>query len=117
MSIKDILGQITGKSDVGADVIDGFFTNILGERSGGLQALLEKFHASGLGHVASSWVSKGENLPISADEIKNVLGSDEVQALANRFNLPVETVTQMLADHLPHLVHKMTPEGKMPADK
>ena len=48
---------------------------------GGLQGLVQNFHDKGLGGVVSSWVSTGQNLPISGDQIHQVLGSDQVTAL------------------------------------
>ena len=54
---------------------------------GGLPGLLQNFHDKGLGGLASSWVGTGQNLPISADQVQHVLGSDQVKQLAQHSSL------------------------------
>jgi uncharacterized protein YidB (DUF937 family) len=83
---------------------------------GGLSGLVEKMTAGGLGHVVQSWIGTGANLPISADQIQAVLGSDMLRGMAAKVGLPVEKVAPMLAQILPGLVDKMkTPAGPAPA--
>ena len=41
----------------------------------GLDAVLEKFRASGLDDKVQSWISKGKNAALSPDEVKGALGS------------------------------------------
>src|SRR5262249_39241463 len=57
----------------------GLVTNViemLGKgQAGGLGGVVQAFEAKGLGNVVSSWISTGANLPISADQIRQVLGS------------------------------------------
>src|SRR5689334_16422397 len=43
---------------------------------GGLPALVQAFTQNGMGNIASSWVGTGQNLPVSPDQIRNALGSD-----------------------------------------
>ncbi|MEQ1766350.1 MAG: YidB family protein, partial [Methylotenera sp.] len=82
-------------------------------QNGGLDGILEKFKAGGLAEQAASWVSKGENLPISADQISSVLGSGAIADLAAKFGINPETLTSQIAEHLPTVVDKLTPEGKV----
>ena len=49
---------------------------------GGLQGLAQMFHDKGLGGMVSSWISTGPNPPISADQVQQVLGNDQVKDLA-----------------------------------
>ncbi len=86
----------------------------LGQGGGGLQGLLSMFQQKGLGDVAQSWVSTGANLPISAEQIMGVLGHGNIQQLASQSGLSVEDVGRQLAQHLPGLVDKITPEGQLP---
>jgi uncharacterized protein YidB (DUF937 family) len=39
---------------------------MINQQPGGLSGLLQTFHEKGLGEIASSWVSSGQNLPISS---------------------------------------------------
>jgi uncharacterized protein YidB (DUF937 family) len=81
---------------------------------GGLSGLVEKFQQAGLSDVVGSWIGRGENMPISADQISQVLGSDAVAGIAEKFGLNAQELSSGLAQHLPSLVDKLTPQGQMP---
>lgn len=83
-------------------------------QSGGLQGLIERFRNHGLGEIVDSWVGTGQNLPISADEITRVLGSDRVKQLAASAGIDVSALVPQLAQILPHLVDRLTPNGQVP---
>jgi uncharacterized protein YidB (DUF937 family) len=83
---------------------------------GGLSGLIEKFKEGGLGEQAASWVGKGENLPISPDQISSVLGSGAIAAMAAKFGLTPEMLSNQIAQHLPGMVDKMTPSGEVSTD-
>lgn len=85
-------------------------------QNGGLSGVLEKFKAGGLAEQAASWVGKGENLPISADQISSILGSGAIAEMAAKFGITPEVLSSQIAQHLPSVVDKMTPNGEVPAD-
>ena len=64
---------------------------VINNTPGGLSGWVQSFHDKGLGGVAASWVGTGQNLPISADQIQQVLGSDQVKQLAAKAGLFVAT--------------------------
>ncbi len=82
--------------------------------SGGLQGLAETFNEKGLGEVMSSWIGKGENLPISPEQIQQVLGSGQVQQIAEKLGVSSEEASSGLAEMLPQIVDKLSPEGSLP---
>ena len=92
-------------------------TSLLGNDGahGGLQGLIEKFQQGGLGDVVSSWVGKGENLPISAEQLTSVLGNDTLTGLASQFGVNTSDLAGQLSNVLPGLVDKLTPDGQAPA--
>ena len=81
---------------------------------GGLSGLIEKFQNGGLGDVAASWVGKGENLPVSGDQIRSVLGDDTIRGIAEKLGLSGGDASSSLAELLPQVIDKLTPEGKVP---
>lgn len=84
-------------------------------QTGGLAGLVQAFQNGGLGDVVKSWVSTGQNLPISAEQIQSVLGSSGIlQNLASQFGLSSEQVSGQLAELLPQVVDKLTPNGAIP---
>ncbi len=84
------------------------------QQNGGLTGVLDKFRASGLGRQAESWVGTGANLPISADQISKVLGGANLADLAAKAGLPAGAATSGLAEMLPRLIDKLTPQGQVP---
>jgi uncharacterized protein YidB (DUF937 family) len=87
---------------------------MINNQPGGLSGLLQSFHDKGLGSLASSWVGTGQNLPITADQIQHVLGSDPVKQMAARAGISPDAAGAALSQLLPTLVDKLTPNGEMP---
>ncbi|NHN87776.1 DUF937 domain-containing protein [Acetobacter sp. LMG 1627] len=77
-----------------------------------IQAIVSKADEAGLGDKVRSWVGKGENLPVTPDEIRNILGNSEVQQLVAKTGLPADTLLPALAHFLPAAIDKKTPEGE-----
>ena len=94
------------------DVISGLLNSNSG--SGGLAGLVQSFEQNGLGGVVASWVGTGQNLPISAEQIQAVLGSEQVQAIAQKLGLSTDAAAQALAHVLPQAVDHVTPQGEVP---
>lgn len=80
---------------------------------GGLSGLVQQFQQKGLGDVVSSWVSTGQNLPITSDQISHVLGSQQVKDLAAKVGISPEQATSQLSALLPTIVDKLTPNGQV----
>jgi uncharacterized protein YidB (DUF937 family) len=87
---------------------------MINNQPGGLAGLVQQFHDKGLGGLVSSWVSTGQNLPISADQLQHVLGSEQVKELAARAGISSETASSHLTQLLPMLIDKLTPNGQLP---
>ncbi len=87
---------------------------MINNQPGGLSGLVQQFHDKGMGGLVSSWVSTGQNLPISADQIQSVLGSEQVKELAAKAGISPDVVSSHLAQLLPMLVDKLTPNGQVP---
>lgn len=85
-------------------------------QSGGLAGLLAAFEQQGLGGIVASWVGTGANQAISAEQIRSVLGSGQIQALAGQLGISSEEVSGQLAQFLPQIVDRLTPNGTLPAD-
>ena len=109
MGIFDgILGGVIG---AGATTLLNKFI----EQQGGLQNVVSQFEKTGFGDTMKSWISRGQNLPITADQIRQALGSDTVKELAAKVGLPADKIAELLAQHLPQAIDKATPDGKLPS--
>jgi len=85
-----------------------------GNQGGGLSGLVARFQQGGLGDVVHSWIGPGQNLPISADQLQQVLGSDALAGLAAKFGLSPGDVSGQLSHLLPQIVDHLTPQGRLP---
>ena len=109
-ALKSALGQIGGA------VLPVVLSEVLGNgNQGGLTAVVAKLQQAGLGDQVKSWIGNGQNLPITADQLHQVLGSDTVKQLAARFNIPVDQLGPILAQMLPKAVDGASPNGHLPA--
>jgi uncharacterized protein YidB (DUF937 family) len=112
--LDSIVGSLTGKADAsgGANTALGLLGGLL-TQSGGLQGLANKFSQSGQGGAFASWIGLGENQPISGDQIQKALGSEQVNALAAKLGIDPAQASHFLAEYLPKIVDKLTPQGKI----
>ena len=60
-----------------------------------------------------SWLGPGANLPITEDQLKAVLGNAQVQDFARHLGLPVDATLKLLAQYLPDIVDKASPNGTL----
>ncbi|AIO48842.1 MULTISPECIES: YidB family protein [Burkholderia] len=117
MGLLDIVGGLIG-GQAGGNSQSALITTALefiNNQPGGLNGLIEKFKAGGAGEIIGSWVGTGENQPISADTLQNVLGSDVVGSLASKVGIDPSQASSILAQVLPHVVNGATPNGEVPA--
>jgi uncharacterized protein YidB (DUF937 family) len=110
MAGKEIGSLLSGSSNpLAAGVMQ-----MINNQPGGLSGLVQQFHDKGLGGLVSSWVGTGQNLPISADQLQHVLGSDQLKELAAKAGISPDTASSHLAQLLPMLIDKLTPNGQVP---
>ena len=108
MSLLDnLMGALGGQGDLAETV------KSLGV-TGGVGGLVDAFQKGGLSEVAQSWVSSGQNLPVSPEQIQAVLGSGVVGQFAEKLGVDPQTAAAKLSEILPGLVDKLTPGGKLP---
>jgi uncharacterized protein YidB (DUF937 family) len=80
----------------------------------GLGGILSSFQQNGLGNLVSSWVSTGQNAPVSPEQVSQALGPDTVGQFANQAGVPVSDAGSLLAQLLPAAVDHLTPNGQVP---
>jgi len=106
--LDSIVGAIAGGNNSN---LTGSVLSMLG--GGGLQGIEKAFHQAGLGEIVKSWISTGQNLPVSAQQLQQVLGP-QIGQLAQQHGLSTDAVSSQLSQILPGLVDKLTPQGQVP---
>jgi uncharacterized protein YidB (DUF937 family) len=85
------------------------------QSSGGLDGLVTKLRAGGLGDEVDSWVSTGPNAEVEPERLASALGPDTVQHLSAGSGLHVSQLLPMLAMFLPQIINALTPNGHVPS--
>ena len=102
--LGDMLGGLLGGGAAG------------GVLSGGLGNILKDLQNAGQGRAAQSWIGRGENEAIPPEALEKAIGSDTIDALSKQTGLSYQELLDGLSEHLPQLVDKLTPEGRLPTE-
>lgn len=128
--LEDILGQLTGgkgggsssgeasTATAGAGGLLGALLPLLASflKNGGLNKVLAGFQQQGQSAQAQSWISTGGNEPVSGGDLENVMGREEIATIAEKLGLSEEETADALAQVLPQVVDKVSPEGQLPPE-
>ena len=83
------------------------------QRNGGLGGVLGRMKEQGYGREADSWVGTGENMPIPADVLSQILGRDVIDQSARQMGISPEEAEGGLAQVFPEIVNEITPGGRI----
>jgi uncharacterized protein YidB (DUF937 family) len=111
MALGDILSKLGGQQGQQGGL--AAITRLLGGGNG-LQGIMSKLHANGMGEQVKSWVSTGQNMPVSGADIKHVVDQQQLAQLAEQRGMSPDQMADQVAQALPGVVDKATPEGQVP---
>lgn len=117
MGLMDELTRAAGAAEgagSSGNLTDGIMDMLGGQQGGGLMNLIQQFNAGGLGDIMQSWISTGQNLPISQQQIQSVLGNQMIQGVAKRAGISPDAAGAGLAQLLPKIIDQLTPNGSVP---
>ena len=112
--LDNIAGQVLGGGGGQTNLLNAVMGILGNQQAGGLAGVVKQFAGKGLGDIVNSWVSTGQNLPITPQQIQHGLGIDTINQLASKAGLSPDQVTSHLSELLPTVVDKLTPNGKIP---
>jgi uncharacterized protein YidB (DUF937 family) len=108
--LDNLVGSLTGGGQ-GQNPLLQIVTGLILQH-GGIDGIVQKFTAHGLGAVAQQWVGTGPNPPITGDHVQQVFGNDTVQQVAGQLGVHPSQATSGLAALLPTVIDKLTPHGQ-----
>lgn len=117
MGLLDVVtGALGGGGQSGGNPMLDIVMQMLANngQSGGLAGLAKTFQDKGLGEQMASWISTGQNLPVSSEQIQSVLGGGQLGAIASQLGMNEQQAAGGLAELLPQVIDKLTPNGQMP---
>jgi len=107
-------GMLAKKLGADSGAVGGVMNSLLGQGdSMDLGSLVSGFKEKGLGDVAESWLGDGENAPVSAEQLKSVLGEQQVAEAAAKLGTDEGSLLDGLKDSLPGLVDKASSGGSL----
>jgi uncharacterized protein YidB (DUF937 family) len=86
------------------------------QQNGGIEGLLAKMQQAGYGGQAQSWIGTGQNQPISGDALSQIFGQGQLGQIAQQLGMSRDDAAGGLAQALPDVVDRMTPQGRIPED-
>jgi uncharacterized protein YidB (DUF937 family) len=108
--LKSVLGQ------AGAAGEQAMISAVLAKTNlGSLSGVVAQLQQGGLNEQVRSWLGNGANMPVTADQLRSALGSEQIQQIAQHLGLPVDAALKALAEHLPAAVDQASPNGQLPA--
>ncbi len=110
--LDSALGAVTGGGGANSNALAGALQSVLAGK-GGLSGLGELFNQKGLASMFAGWVSTGPNPPITGDQLSGVLGPDTVSQLSSKLGVDGAQTSNILANFLPAVVDKLTPNGRI----
>lgn len=126
--LGDLLGSALGGAGAGTggqanllNIVLSMLANQGGGMSGGqggmggLGGLIAQFQQAGLGDVMNSWISTGENQPISPDQVSQVFGQEGLSSIASQLGVSQVDAASQLSELMPQVIDRLTPSGQAPA--
>jgi len=111
--LDGLIGLMSGGTQQGQSPLVQMALQVI-QQNGGLPGIIDKCQQAGFGQHAGSWVGTGQNMPISSEQITNVLGTDKVNSMAAQAGVTPAAAGGSLAALLPMLIDKLTPNGQVP---
>ena len=112
-----LMDTLTGllKSSGAQDKLIKSVQGMISDGSISLDKFKERADQAGLRDIFDSWVGKGENKPITADQVKQAADPENLQRIADEAGVSVDEAADQLSKALPNVVDHMTPDGVLPS--
>lgn len=114
VGIEDILSKLGGQQGQQGGI--NSIMKLFGGAGNGLQGLTSHLTQNGLADQVKSWVGQGQNQRVSGDEVRQAMDPQALSQLAQQTNMTPEQTSEAVAQVLPEMVSKATPEGQLPAE-
>jgi uncharacterized protein YidB (DUF937 family)/outer membrane protein OmpA-like peptidoglycan-associated protein len=113
-----IIGSSIEKFGLSKESSGGLLAALVGliadPKSGGFGGFLDKFRNAGLGSAVDSWITTGDNGPLSDNQVESALGAEAIGNFADQAGVDRGTATSALAGMIPGVVDTLTPDGEVP---
>ncbi|MBV9824631.1 MAG: DUF937 domain-containing protein [Alphaproteobacteria bacterium] len=84
--------------------------------TGGLGELVQRLEQGGLGDAVRSWIGPGNNQTVAPDQLGQALGPQTIERLAQNTGLEHSQLLPLLAQALPAIIDRLTPNNRLPSE-
>mgnify|MGYP001428857677 CR=1 FL=1 len=113
-----IIGEAKEKFGLSGDNAGGLVAALLGlitdPTKGGFGGFIDRFRNAGLGDTVNSWITTGDNTPLTGNELESALGADTIDSVASQAGVDRGTAATAMAGMIPQVVDQLTPDGEVP---
>ena len=110
--LDQITGALGGQSGGQGNLMQ-VVMKLVQDHPGGLQGLIDQFSQAGLADHVQSWIGTGSNLPVSGADVAKVFSGGQLAQIASQLGLDQGQAADNIAQGLPGLVDKLTPNGRI----
>lgn len=114
--VKEV-GEKFGLGDKASGLLISLLGLIASPSGDGLSGFIDKFRRAGLGDLVDSWITNGDNKPISNEQLKSALGEETINAISRETGIDKEKATSAMALMVPRTIDTLTPNGEIPDEK
>ncbi len=116
-----IIAGVKEHSGLGGNKAGGLVAALLGiiadPKGGGFSGFLDKFRNAGMGDLVSSWISTGDNTPLSGAQVETALGSGAIDSISKQSGIDRATAAGALGGVIPGVIDALTPDGVEPDEQ
>jgi uncharacterized protein YidB (DUF937 family) len=113
--LDGLLGGLMGGGTQGQSPLVQVALQLI-QQNGGLPGIISKFQHGGMAEEVGSWVGSGQNLPMTGNQLQEILGSGSIGQIAQQLGLSHGDASSNLAQILPQIIDQLTPSGQIPAN-
>ncbi|MBK7708681.1 MAG: OmpA family protein [Acidobacteria bacterium] len=113
--IKDAQEKF-GLGDKAGSLVSSLLGIIANPANGGFAGFINRFRDAGLGEQADSWISSGDNTPITDDQVEAAFGNETIDSIVEQSGVERASAVSALGSMTPQVVDALTPDGEVPDD-
>ncbi len=104
-----------GSDTTASDSINTILGKLLSSDDGGngLGSIVNAMREKGLGSIVESWLGDGDNAEIAPEQLREVVGSDTIAAMAADVGADEDSILDTLKDALPQIIDKSSSGGSL----
>ena len=109
-----LMSKLSSSTNADSSAVQNALGSLMGNgETPDIGSLLSGLQSGGLGDIAKSWLGDGDNAPISADQVRNVVDGNKLSKLASVLGTDEDSVLSGLQEAMPQIVDKASSGGSL----